>query len=298
MSTADGTVLGTQRIVDNGPSAKRWDLVIMGDGYRADEIPKYEADVASIIAAIFRTPPFDALRPAINVHRVDVASADSGAGDLCTGLRRATFFGSNFCSGNIDRLLVCDTMTALDTAITAVPEMNASLVLVNSTTYGGSGGYVPVFSLAANAFEIALHEMGHSHFGLADEYPLLQNCHEGGHERYAGPEPAEPNVTSRPNALKWSSLATAGVSVPTTLNADCSDCDGQPNPVAADAVGAFEGARYFRCGLFRPQYDCRMRTLGSPFCAVCQQTIRRVLGPFMPAFTVPPVAVPRPPLLG
>jgi hypothetical protein len=34
MTTADGSILGTTRIVDNGPPAQRWDLVILGDGYQ------------------------------------------------------------------------------------------------------------------------------------------------------------------------------------------------------------------------------------------------------------------------
>ena len=32
MSTADGRVIGTTQILNNGPAASRWNLVIMGDG--------------------------------------------------------------------------------------------------------------------------------------------------------------------------------------------------------------------------------------------------------------------------
>jgi len=253
----------------------------MGDGYIAAELAKYEQDVAKVVEAILRTPPFDVLQSAINVHRVDVASTESGAGDLLAGTSRATFFGSAFGLNGIPRLLGCDTTTALTVAYDAVPQMNAALVMVNSATYGGSGGAVPVFSLAPGAFEIALHEMGHSHFGLADEYPYLFHCREADHERYAAAEPYEPNITTVLDPLKWAGIATAGVVVPTTTNKNCNDCDTQPNPVAPTTVGAFEGAGYYRCGVFRPQYNCRMRALGSPFCAVCQETIRRVLAPFL-----------------
>lgn len=282
MSPANGAVLGTTKIVDNGPSTSRWDLVFMGDGYVADEMPKYEAEVDRVVDAILKTPPFVELYAAINVHRVNVVSTESGAGDLCKGIRRATFFNANFCASNIERALVCDTATALQVAVDAVPLMNAPLVMVNSTIYGGTGGTVPVFSLAPNAFEIALHEMGHSHFGLADEYPNLRHCKEPDHARYGGIEPSEPNVTATIESLKWATLVTAGTRIPTTSNKTCDDCDTQPNPVSSDTVGAFEGARYFRCGMFRPQYDCRMRLLDVPFCAVCQHTIRRVLAPFLP----------------
>jgi hypothetical protein len=287
MSSRNGSILRVEKIADNGPGASRWDLVVLGDGYRADEIGRYRQDVDGVTNSIFSTAPFDRLRGAINVHRVDVASDESGAGDLCNRVERATFFGSRFCADRIERLLVADERVALDAALDAVPQMNAAIVVVNSTTYGGSGGVVPVFSLAEGAFEIALHEMGHSHFGLADEYPFLRDCQEEGHARYRGPEPVEPNVTATLEPLKWGHLVTPGAPVPTTRNANCDECDDQPNPVSDDTVGAFDGARYFRCGIFRPQYGCRMRALGSPFCAVCQETITRVLSPFLPPTVIP-----------
>src|SRR3712207_6699129 len=81
MTTADGSILGTTKIVDNGPSAIRWDMVLMGDGYQPDQMDQYEADVQRFVDALFATPPFDEMRPAINVDRVDVPSTDSGADD-------------------------------------------------------------------------------------------------------------------------------------------------------------------------------------------------------------------------
>ena len=38
MSASDGYILGTTKIVDHGPDNTRWNLVIVGDGYRANEI--------------------------------------------------------------------------------------------------------------------------------------------------------------------------------------------------------------------------------------------------------------------
>jgi hypothetical protein len=40
-----------------------------------------------------------------------------------------------------------------------------------------------------------------------------------------------------------------------------------------------EGARYYHCGVYRPEYDCKMRKLGIPFCAVCRQVIRNRIMP-------------------
>lgn len=279
MTVRDGAVRDVAKIVDNGAGAKRWDLVVLGDGYRANELPKYEKDVDAIVAGILSTHPFDRLKAAINVHRVNVESTESGAGDLCAGVRRATFFDSNFCAHNIGHLLVADSVTAVETAVDAVPTMNAALVIVNSTTYGGSGGAVPVCSLAPQAVGIALHEMGHSQFGLADEYA---HSIRPGQDTFAGPEPAEPNVTARLEPLKWAALTTSGVPVPTSVNGNCAEVDAEPSPYAPETVGAFEGAFYHHCGVYRPQYDCKMRNVTSEFCHVCVATIERVLRPFLP----------------
>ena len=292
MTTSDGSVQGVTKIIDHGPDSARWNLVILGDGYQSGELTDYAADALTFANTLSATAPFDTLWPAINVHRVDVSSTDSGAADpiACggTGATPHTFFDATFCSdGQIQRLLAVDTTTARSVATAQVPQMHMTIVIVNSTIFGGSGGQVAVFSKAANAQEIAIHEMGHTAFGLADEYEYFAGCDSGetGHDSYTGAEPTEPNVTANANSatIKWSSLIAAGTAVPTTSNANCAQCDTQSSPVPADTVGAFEGARYFHCAMYRPQFTCRMRELGNPFCAVCQQAVSSTLSPFMPA---------------
>jgi hypothetical protein len=36
-------------------------------------------------------------------------------------------------------------------------------------------------------------------------------------------------------------------------------------------VGTFEGARYLSTGIYRPWYNCEMRSLNRPFCPVCRE---------------------------
>jgi hypothetical protein len=55
-------------------------------------------------------------------------------------------------------------------AAAAEPDWDEILVLVNSTTYGGSGGAIGVFSNDFYAVEVAQHEFGHTFMHLADEY--------------------------------------------------------------------------------------------------------------------------------
>jgi hypothetical protein len=296
MSAADGSVSGTHKIVDHGPDAQRYNIVILGDGYRASEMAKYHADVQTFVDAFRAAAPFGDLWCGINIHRVDVVSTDSGADDPVTcgdgsagsGAVARTYFDATFCSGNvIRRLLTCDSVRATAVAHAQVPAAHVTMVLVNSPLYGGSGGAVATFSTAQGAAEIALHEMGHTAFGFADEYEYYAGCGSGetGHDVYVGGEPVEPNVTCNTNkaTIKWKSvLSSPAHALPTTANANCAQCDPQGNPQAPDYVGAYEGARYMHCGCYRPSFNCRMRALGEPFCGVCQKTIRDALAPYLP----------------
>lgn len=289
MSTADGTVLGTTKIVDNGPATLRFNVVLLPDGYRAGEMTQFAADAQQFANTLFATAPFDRIRTSINIFRVDVTSTDSGADNptACggTGATARTYFDSSFCNNGIQRLLVANNTTVLSVASAQVPQWHVLMVMVNSTVYGGSGGAVATFSKAAGAMEIALHEMGHTAFGFADEYEYYAGCGiDVGHDHHPGAEPSQPNVTINPNrdTIKWRNLVKPTTSMPTTKNADCSKCDPQASPVPAGTVGAFEGADYYHCGSYRPEFNCRMRALGNPFCGVCQQVIVDRLAPFAP----------------
>jgi hypothetical protein len=293
MSTSDGTVVGATTLIDNGTG--RWNLVLVGDGYQQSELSTFATDAQSFCDRLLATEPFDGLQSSINVYRIDVASTGSGAKDpsACggSGASPATYCDSSFCTNGIQRLLVVNTDTVRALAYAQVPTWNMIVVIVNSTTYGGSGGAVAVYSRAANADEIGIHEMGHTAFGLADEYEYYAGCGSGetGHDSYGGAEPAQSNITKNADrsTIKWASLVDAATPMPTTSNPDCSTCDGQASPVSSGTVGAFEGAFYHHCGAYRPAFECRMRTLGNPFCPVCQARIRQVLAPFTPAHSEP-----------
>jgi acylphosphatase len=292
MGTSDGSVLGTTKIVDNGPATQRWNLVILSEGYRSTEMAQFAEDAKVFTSILFVTPPFDRLWFAINVYRVDVTSTDSGAKDpiACggSGATPRTYFDASFCGdGVLQRLLVANNATVLSVAGAQVPQWHMVLLAVNSTIYGGSGGAVGTFSKAAGSNLIALHEMGHTAFGLADEYESYVGCghpDDIGHESFPPGEPIQPNITTDVNraTIKWRSLIQATTRLPTTANKNCAVCDPQLSPVPAGTIGAFEGAYHYHCGCYRPAFDCRMRTHSFPFCAVCQQVISSKLAPFLP----------------
>ncbi len=308
MSSSDGYISATHKIVDHGANSQRYNIVILGDGYRASELAQFASDVNTFVSTLRSTAPYNDLWCAINVHRVDVVSTDSGADDPGTcadgstgsGATPKTYFDSTFCGdGNIRRLLTCDSTSAKNVAKAQVPEVHMTMVIVNSSQYGGSGGAVATFSTNVSSAEIGLHEMGHTAFSFADEYEYWSGCASGetGHDSYSGAEPSQPNITANTdkNTIKWKAqLTNAADALPTTANGDCTKCDTQANPKAASYLGAYEGAGYFHCKLYRPQFTCRMRALNNPFCGVCQAVITNALTPFKPAesltLTTPSIA--------
>ena len=299
MSTADGAVFGTTLIAGSAPRNRAFNVVLLAEGFTAAQQNDFNNACMTFVNAFRTTPPFDELSSAINVFRVNVRSTDAGADDPAaaggTGAMVNTYFDASFGGNNIRRLLVCNTTTALQVAAAQVPEFTVVLLVVNSTIYGGSGGSVGTYSLAGGATEIAIHEMGHTAFGLADEYPYYAGGNETGHDHHPAGEPGEPNVTtnSNRNTLKWRWAVAGTTAIPTMANPNCSQVDSRPSPVPAGTVGLFEGAHYYHCGAYRPEYDCKMRALSVPFCRICRQVIWNRIGPLatLPARARTPISV-------
>jgi hypothetical protein len=84
MSTSDGYVVGSTKIVDHGPNSQRFNLVIMGDGYKASELAQFATDTDNFINTLRATDPYPDLWCGFNVFRIDVVSTDSGADDPST----------------------------------------------------------------------------------------------------------------------------------------------------------------------------------------------------------------------
>ena len=270
MTTADGSVLGSTQIFGRRPETGRSTSCCWPRGSPPRSRMPSTMPAAAFVDALRATPPYDELSPAINVLRVNVASTDAGADDPAsaggTGATARTYFDAAFGGNSIRRLLVCNATTALQVARRRCPSSPWCLVVVNSTIYGGSGGSVGTYSLAGGATEIAIHEMGHTAFGLADEYPTTPAENETGHDHHPAGEPTEPNVTTNTNrnTLKWGWAVAAATAIPTMSNPNCAQVDSRASPVPTGTVGLFEGAHYYHCGGFRPEYDCKMRKLSVP----------------------------------
>lgn len=292
----DGTVVGKSLIVDHGSDAERFDLVIVSEGYTTEQLASFATQAEAFSNFFLDTPPFSSNCSAINVWRIDVASAESGVDDPSdceggSGTAVNSIFDGTYCADGANRrLLRVNEAKVFGVLNDEVPGWDQALVLVNAPVYGGTGGQVAVAAVSGAYELVAMHEIGHAAFGLADEYPYWAGCDtDVDRDLHPSVEPAEANVTTVTDIaqLKWSSLVEDGTAIPTTENENCEACDPQSDPTPDDVVvGLYEGAHYYHCDGYRPEFNCMMRDF-SPFCPVCTARILATLEPFQPDNTPP-----------
>ncbi len=167
---------------NNGLSANRVDLTILGDGYTAAQLAsgKYTTEVEAFLSKVFEQEPYREYQRYFNVLRVDVTSAQSGGDHPERGAFVATALDATYNCSGIQRLICVDQSKVNAVLAASGVPANARdivLVIVNDPEYGGSGGAVSVASTHTSAVELILHELGHSFALLADEYAAHLHQH-------------------------------------------------------------------------------------------------------------------------
>jgi MYXO-CTERM domain-containing protein len=247
---------------ESGPADKRFNIAVLGDGYRAQDQAKLKTDAQGITDYLFGVSPLKQYAKFFNVRLIHVISNEAGADNGTAGGERDTALNSYFNCGGIDRLLCVDEGAAQTIAAEDMPEFNFIIVIVNDSKYGGSGGTVCAASANEQSFEVVAHEVGHSLARLADEYSYdggigpcdqQQDCSE-----------ANATVRSQRDQIKWKDWLEPATPVPTPASAE-----------HQEVIGVFEGARYQETGTYRPKISCKMRDLGSEFCSVCAEQFVR-----------------------
>jgi len=252
----------TEMLQNAGPADRRVNIIILGDGYRAEDQSLLTERAKQLLTQLWKHPAFGDYRTYYNVKLVHTISDDRGAIKGNTPPSKPTIFKSFFGCQDTDRLLcIGDTQKLVDVLASDAPEYNSRfdvvLVAVNDTKYGGAGGQYATTSADQAAPEITVHELGHTLGKLADEYDY-------GNTGTSDVEFSEANATIYParEGVKWSAWLDASTPVPTPVNS------GYQN-----AIGVFEGAHYYKQGAFRPAENCEMRSLGQEFCSVCAEAL-------------------------
>jgi hypothetical protein len=257
MAQADTAAATVVPIRMTGDPAKRFNLVILGDGYTAAEMPKFRADVDKHMNVLFTIEPFKSYRNYMNVYSVEIPSPDSGVScdpDL-TSPKKNTPLHMAFWSGcdpqGVQRALALDENAATPYADLVAGTTAANrqiLAIANSTTYGGVGGsYATASGGNAMSSLITPHELGHSLGGLQDEYDYYARGVRGG--PYTGGEPSSVHHTTlteqqmtQQHQKWWRWL-------------------GEPSE-AGGTIGRTESGMYSSTGVWRPSAHSIMKTLG------------------------------------
>ncbi|UCF19591.1 MAG: IgA Peptidase M64 [Gemmatimonadota bacterium] len=301
-------------LIENGPPGEKVDIVLLGEGYTQEELPKFHGDAQRLLDELFAVEPFRSRKSDFNVRAIDLPAAESGVSRPHAGVYRRNPVGAQYSIFDSERYLLTYDNRTLRDVLSAVP-YEFMAILVNEKQYGGGGIYGSQMATAVDSdFSdyVFVHEFGHHFAGLGDEYYTSDVAYETGGESH--PEPWEPNITALhdPGSLKWGDLVEAGTPIPTPWGKTEYEeharrirerrgelIERQATEAEFDAlfheqrelesellssmeyygrVGAFEGAAYEPRGLYRPEIDCKMFSRNKVgFCRVCQRAINRVI---------------------
>lgn len=264
------SVVGSATLHEGGGSANRLDLVLVGDGYTADELDRWHADADALAAEILATEPYLSHQDRVNIHRVDAVSAESGVSYDCDPdcTLRDTAFGTVFAIEVVNRFTGSNYRTTpvfqlrqweVAQAVSVVP-WDAVIVVANTGHDGGMAvHYATVPNGPSDWLPTGVHELGHAFGLLGDEYNV-DFCIRS--DALGLPD----NITDRGDDPPWGQWIEAGTPLPTPD-------EGAYNGV----VGAYQGA--YNCDdLYRSSRSCRMNSSGrGQFCPVCAEALVRRL---------------------
>ncbi len=275
----------------SGPPSNRVDILVIGEGYLEQQQALFAERADEFENGFFSRRPLREYRSLYNVHRLFVASEETGAdhppylancsssqccadpvalNDLRAPRFVNTAFDSTFCAGGVAHRGMALNIGKVLAAAASAPDWDVIAVLINDPTYGGRG-YAPsvngapaaiaVGTATASAVLLMTHELGHSLFLLGDEYRIEAGdirpyCSEDTPSVRRCPD----NHTDETDAgrVKWREWFSPDLPIPTPA--------GQPG------VGLFEGASFYPRGIYRPVDNaCLMHTLTARWCPVCSE---------------------------
>ena len=244
--TTQKTTFPVHVIHKTGDDKENFVILIMGDGYTADEQDKFLQDAAEKARGMLTWSPYKEYSDRINIYAVQAVSNESGISEY-GGKSVDTYFhvaaygkALGFTSGGTDKAKALRAELE-ESYLDAGANVGTIHVLCNSEgSFGASQN--SLFSFSANSEDnqngtVMAHEIAHSIGGLGDEY-----------ERYTN----KPNTsdTTNPETIKWAKML------------------------------GFRGIGVTQAGTetaFAPSRECMMRWLGQPFCEVCKMELARNL---------------------
>jgi len=256
------------KVHHSGKSNTKLDIVIIAEGYTAEEMDKFEQDCERFKGYILESSPYNQNKDKINIWAVKSISGESGTDLPGEDIWKKTAVGTNFYTFGSERYLTTEDMKSVRDVAANAP-YDQIFILVNHQKYGG-GGIYNYYSLGtsdnpAGDF-LFQHEFGHAFAGLGDEYYTSDVAVE---EFYPLEfEPWEPNITTLVDfGSKWKNMVSGSTPVPTPATEEYEN-----------TVGVYEGGGYVAKGVYRPHIDCTMKSVKyDAFCPVCKRAIQRMI---------------------
>lgn len=240
------TTFPVQVIHKTGDDRENFVILIMGDGYTADQQEQFLEDATNKARGMLTWSPYKEYSDRINIYAMQVVSNESGVGEY-GGKSPDTYFNMKvlgkalvFTNGGSDRAVALRNELEEQYLDEGANVGTIHILSNDSGSYGASVN--SLFSFSTNSPDnstgtVMAHEIAHSIGGLGDEY-----------ERYTN----KPNTsdTTDPDSIKWSKML------------------------------GFRGIGITNAGTetaFAPSRECMMRWLGQPFCEVCKMELARKL---------------------
>ena len=207
-------------LLKNGNPHKKVDVAFIAEGYTIAEQEEMKRDLNEFSKMLFSQEPYKSHRDDFNIYGVFKPSDQTGVDEPTHGNFVNTAVSASFNSLNSPRYLLTEDNKALRDIAGKVP-YDALYIMVNHARYGGGGIYNLYCTFTTdNQWKkyLFLHEFGHSFAGLADEYYTSSTSYNDFYPQ--GIEPNEVNITALmdPPQVKWDSLASPGIEIPTPWN--------------------------------------------------------------------------------
>jgi hypothetical protein len=256
-------------VVHSGDPAVKVDIVLLSEGYTADQENIFREDCRKFAEGFFKYAPYSENRDKFNIRGVWAASKDTGPDVPGKDIWNKTRLNGSYYTFDSERyLMVKDFQGIRDVAGNA--PYDYIYILANTEKYGGGAVYNFYGISAAHHVDetakIYIHEFGHLFAGLGDEYV-------GGVEYSefypTDIEPWEPNLTTLVHFdQKWKSMLPEGFEIPTPSK-----------DRNAEKLGVYEGGGYVAKGVYRPWINCLMNNLHTidVFCPVCSKSIQEMI---------------------
>lgn len=239
-------------------------IAYVAEGFTEENMGHFIDKANEATEALFAHEPFKQYRDRFEIVAVKTLSNESGTSTPSTHDWKKTALSSHFDTFYSDRYLTTLNIKDMHNALAGTP-YDHIIVLVNTEKYGG-GGIFNSYNLTSTDHRsykpVVVHEFGHSFAGLADEYAYENEPLEMYPKDI---EPWEKNITTMVDfESKWKDMVD--------MNHD------KVHNSSSKKVGLFEGAGYSLKGVYRADFNCRMRTNEYPeFCPVCQKAITEII---------------------